>query len=162
MRLSGLGIFHTIIGVIAIIAAVVAFIKTGKIDLKKLPGKIYFYFTLVTSLTALGLSTVRGLNPGHILAVFVVLLIGVAYYLSLKKPGNNRARYIETFLLTFSFFLSLLPTINETFTRVPIGHPLANGPKDPLIAKTLGVLFVLLIVGYVLQFRFQRRINRVA
>lgn len=33
MGLSNLGIFHTIIGIIAIVAAVVSYIKSGKINL---------------------------------------------------------------------------------------------------------------------------------
>lgn len=160
MGLSNLGIFHTIIGIVAIIAAVISLIKIGKIDLGKLSGKIYFYCTLITSLTALGLSSVKGVNPGHILALLIVILISVAYFLYVKKPGNNRSRFIENFFLTFSFFLSLIPTVNETFNRIPVGHPLANGPKDPLIGKTLLLLFVLFIVGSVLQFRKQKRINR--
>lgn len=161
MALSNLGIFHTVIGVAAIAAAVTGFIKSGKIDLKKLPGKMYFYLTLITSLTALGLSSVKGFNPGHILAVLVIVLISVAYFLSAKKQGNNKSRYIENFFLSFSFFLSMLPTVNETFTRIPVGHPWAKGPSDPLIGKTLLLLFILLIVGSVLQFRKQRKINKV-
>jgi hypothetical protein len=162
MGLSNLGIFHTAIGIIAIVAAVTGFIKNGKIDLKNLSGKIYFYFTLVASLTALGLSSVQGINPGHILALLIVVLISVAYFLYAKRPGNNRARYIETFFLSFSFFLSMIPTINETLTRVPVGHPLAKGPTDPLVGKTLLVLLILFVVGAILQFRKQRRINKLA
>lgn len=162
MGLSVLGIFHTVIGVVAIIAAVVAFIKRGRIALDRPAGKIYFYFTLITSLTALGLSSVKGLNPGHILAVFVVVLIGVAYFLYAKKPGNNRLRYIETFFLSFSFFLSMIPTVSETFRRIPVGHPLANSPQDPIIGKTILGLLVLFVVGVVLQVRRQWRVNRVA
>ena len=160
MGLSGLGIFHTVIGVIAIVAAVIALIRNGKIDLSKLAGKIYFYCTLVTSLTALGLSHVVGINPGHILALLIVVLISVAYFLYIKKQGNNRARFIENFFLSFSFFLSLLPTVNETFNRIPVGHPLASGPTDPLIGKTLLFLFILFVVGSVLQFRKQWKINK--
>ena len=160
MGLSILGIFHTVIGVVAIIAAVISLIKNAKIDLGKATGKIYFYCTLIASLTALGLSSVKGLNPGHILALLIVLFIVVAFLLYLKRPGNNRSRFVENFFFSFSFFLSLLPTVNETFTRVPVGHPLANGPQDPLIAKTLLLLFLLFIAGSVLQFRKQRRINR--
>lgn len=155
MGLSGLGIFHTIIGIIAIVSAIIAFVKHGKIDLRQLTGKIYFYCTLVTSLTSLGLLK-HGFNAGHIFSLFIVVLIGVAFYLSEKKPDNNTARYFENFLLSFSFFLSLVPTVNETFTRVPIGHPLAKAPTDPIIAKTLLFFLILFIAGSVYQFRKQR------
>ncbi|WP_027380677.1 hypothetical protein [Chryseobacterium daeguense] len=160
MGLSQLGIFHTVIGIAAIIAAFISLIKNGKIDLSGLSGKIYFYCTLVTSLTALGLSSVKGINPGHILSLIIVVLILAAYFLYSRKQGNNRSRFFENFFLSFSFFLSLLPTVNETFTRIPVGHPLANGPKDPLIGKTILFILILFIIGSVLQFRKQRKINK--
>lgn len=64
MGLSPLGIFHTVIGVIALISAATDYLRFGKINLSKAGGKIYFYFTLITSLTALGLSKNGGFNPG--------------------------------------------------------------------------------------------------
>jgi len=160
MGLSHIGIFHTVIGVVAIIAAVISLIKSAKIDLGKASGKIYFYCTLIASLSALGLSSIKGVNPGHILALLIVALIVTAYFFHVKKQGNNRFRYVENSFLSLSFFLSLIPTVNETFTRIPVGHPLADGPSDPLIAKTLLLLLILFIIGSVLQFRKQKRINK--
>ncbi|MDY0779769.1 hypothetical protein [Tenacibaculum sp. IB213877] len=158
LGLSTLGIFHTLIGIIAIVAAIISYVKFGKINLWHTTGKIYFYFTIVTSLTSLGLLK-NGFNPGHIFALFIVILVLVAYYLYKKKLGNNKFRYFENFLLSFSFFLSWVPTINETFTRVPIGNPLAKAPTDPLIGSTLLVFFVVFIVGSFMQFRKQRKTN---
>ena len=160
MGLSNLGIFHTIIGVVAIFAAVIVFIRSGKIDFNQQTGKIYFYCTLVASLTALGLSKHGGINPGHFFALFIVVLGLAAYFFYAKKPGNNKFRFYENFCMSFSFFLSLVPTVNETFTRVPLGHPLATGPTDPLIGKILGILLVLFIVGSVYQFRKQKSMNK--
>lgn len=160
MGLSALGIFHTIIGIAALAGAIAGFIRYGKINLGVTSGKLYFYGTMVTSLTSLGISKHGGFNPGHIFSIFIIVLIGVAYFLHLKKKGNTKARYFENFLLSFSFFLSLVPTVNETFTRVPVGHPLASGINDPIIGKTLLILFVLFIAGSVLQFRKQKNINK--
>ena len=158
MGLTNLGIFHTIIGIVAILAGLVSFARYGKINLAVLSGKIYFYGTLVTSLTALGISRHGGFNPGHILSLLIVVLITVAFYLHSERQGNNRARYYENFLMSFTFFLSWLPTVNETLTRIPIGHPLAKDIKDPLIGKTLLVILILFIVGSVYQFIKQRKI----
>ncbi|TRW27528.1 hypothetical protein FMM05_02490 [Flavobacterium zepuense] len=160
MTLSNLGIFHTIIGLAAIIAALVSFVKYGKINLAKLTGKIYFYGTLVTSLTALGISKHGGFNPGHAFSILIVILISVAYLLYWRKKGNTRARYFENFCLSFSFFLSWVPTVNETFTRVPVGHPLAKDIKDPVIANTLLILLLLFIGGTVYQIIKQMKINK--
>ncbi|MBT2563043.1 hypothetical protein J7E50_22700 [Pedobacter sp. ISL-68] len=156
MGLSGLGIFHTFIGIVAIAAAIISFIRFGKIDLTQLSGKIYFYTTAVTALTALGISKHGGFNPGHIFSVFIFILVVVAFWLSVKRSTNNRARYIENFLLSFSFFLSLIPTVNETFTRVPLGHPLAKNPTDPVITQTLLVLLIAFVAGAIYQYIKQR------
>lgn len=159
MGLTNLGIFHTVIGVIAIVAAIISYVKHGKINLAVLSGKIYFYTTVITSLTALGISKRGGFNPGHVFALFIVVLVGVAFYLHTRKPNNTKARFFENFLMSFSFFLSLVPTVNETYQRVPLGHPLASGPGDPSIAKTLLVLFVLFVIGSFYQFRIQKKLN---
>jgi len=156
MGLSGLGIFHTIIGIVAIGAAIISFVRFGKIDLTQLSGKIYFYTTAVTALTALGISKHGGFNAGHIFSVFILILVVVAFWLSVKRSTNNKARYIENFLLSFSFFLSLIPTVNETFTRIPLGHPLAKNPTDPVIAQTLLVLLIAFVAGAIYQYIKQR------
>jgi uncharacterized membrane protein len=156
MGLSGLGTFHTIIGIVAIVAAIISFVRFGKIDLTQLSGKIYFYTTAVTALTALGISKHGGFNAGHIFSVFILILVVVAFWLSVKRSTNNKARYIENFLLSFSFFLSLIPTVNETFTRIPLGHPLAKNPTDPVIAQTLLVLLIAFVAGAIYQYIKQR------
>jgi hypothetical protein len=160
MELTNLGIFHTAIGIIAILAALISFVRYGKINLTHLTGKIYFYGTIVTALTALGISKKGGFNPGHAISIFIFLLAVIAFYLFTRKQGNNRARYFENFLLSFSFFLSLLPTVNETFTRIPVRHPLAKDITDPLIGKTLLVLFILFVAGSVYQFIRQQKVNK--
>jgi len=160
MGLSNLGIFHTVVGIVAIGAAVVSYVKYRKIDLGATSGRIYFYGTVIACLTALGLSKNGGFNPGHVFSLLIFLIVLGAYYLHAKRQGNTRARYFETFGLTFSFFLSLLPTVNETFTRVPAGSPLAKGPTDPVIGVTLLTLFVLFLAGVGYQIVQQRKLDR--
>ncbi|GAB3947231.1 hypothetical protein GCM10028805_19090 [Spirosoma harenae] len=159
MHLSPLGIFHTVIGLIAVVAAIVSFIRKGKIDLGIGAGQIYFWTTIVTSLTSLGISKHGGFNAGHVFALFIIVLIGIAFFLYTKKKGSNQARYVENFCMSFSFFLSLIPTVNETFSRVPIGHPLITSPSDPFLVRSLLVLFGFFVIGSVYQFFRQRNLN---
>lgn len=162
MELSNLGIFHTIVGIAAIVGALAGFIRYGKINLGVLSGSVYFYGTIITSVTALGISKHGGFNAGHAFSIFIILLVAIAWFLYSRKKAHKSARYFENFLLSFSFFLSLVPTVNETFTRVPVGHPLAKDISDPLIGKTLLILFVLFIAGAVYQFMKQKKINKSA
>lgn len=160
MGLSVLGIFHTAIGIIAIAAALLSFAKFGRINLAAVSGKVYFWFTAVTSLTALGLSKKGGFNPGHVFSLFILVLICIAFFLHHKRGESKRARYVENFLLSFSFFLSMVPTVNETLTRIPLGMPIAKAPGDPIIAKVLLTFLVLFIAGSVYQFIKQRQLNK--
>lgn len=160
MGLSNLGIFHTAIGIAAIVSALIAYLQNGKIDLNRLTGKVYLYATLITAVTALGISKHGGFNAGHVLSLVITLLIATAYFLHSLKKGPTKARYFENFLLSFSFFLSMLPTVNETFTRIPLGHPLAKDINDPLIGKTLLTILILFLTGSIFQFRSQRKLNR--
>lgn len=160
MGLSNLGIFHTVIGVIALAAGLISFVKHAKINLAEASGKIYFYGTIITSLTALGLSKHGGFNAGHLFSLFILMLVLIAFLLYYKMRQHNKARYFENFLLSFSFFLSLVPTVNETLTRLPIGKPLAQNPGDPLIAKTLLIFFILFLAGSIYQFIRQKRTNK--
>ena len=160
MGLSNLGIFHTIIGIIAIVAALISFVKYAKINLANTSGKIYFYGTIITSLTALGLSKQGGFNAGHLFSLLILILVIIAFFLYYKMGQHNKARYFENFLLSLSFFLSMVPTVNETLTRIPIGNPLAKNSGDPLIGKTLLIFFILFLAGSVYQFIRQKRSNK--
>ncbi|MFD1605471.1 hypothetical protein ACFSJW_02635 [Flavobacterium artemisiae] len=160
MGLSGLGIFHTVIGVAAIVAALADFINYGKINLNTISGKVYFYGTIITSLTSLGISKHGGFNPGHAFSIFIILLVTIAYYLNLKRKDSRRARYFENFALSFSFLLSLVPTVNETFTRVPVRHPLAKDITDPVIGNTLLVLLLFFVAGSIYQFKKQKQTHK--
>jgi membrane-associated HD superfamily phosphohydrolase len=160
MGLSNLGIFHTAVGIIAIVAALVSFVKYAKINLADPSGKVYFYGTIITSLTALGLSKHGGFNAGHVFSLFILVLVVIAFFLYSKRGQHNKARYFENFLLSFSFLLSLIPTVNETLTRVPFGKPLAKDASDPLIGKILLTLLVLFLVGSIYQFIRQRESNK--
>ncbi|RYY54331.1 MAG: hypothetical protein EOO09_14745 [Chitinophagaceae bacterium] len=162
MGLSNLGIFHTVIGVIAIVAALTGFIRNGKIDPGTISGKTYLFTTLITSFTALGISKHGGFNPGHMLSLLIVVLVGAAWLLHLRVKKAGKARYFENFFLSFSFFLSMLPTVNETLTRFPVGHPLAKDISDPLIGKVLLVILVLFVTGSIYQFGKQRKLNLLA
>lgn len=159
MGLSNLGIFHTIVGVAALFGAIIGFVRYGKINLEERSGSIYFYATLITSVSALGISKQGGFNAGHIFSLFILILVALAYWLYSKKKSSRKARHVENFLLSFSFFLSLVPTINETFTRIPIGQPLAKDIKDPIIGQTLLILFMLFVIGSIFQYIRQRKIN---
>ena len=81
-----------------------------------------------------------------------------------RLPWLSRAHpYLSQLGFSFSFFLMWVPGIAETLTRLPVSHPLAEGPQSPLVRGALATWFALFLVGCATQLlwiRSQRRAQR--
>lgn len=149
--LSTLGIVHTALSLVPLAAGLAAFARHGAIEPGTRSGRIYLGGLVLSVLTAFGLSSTGGFNPGHALGILALLAIGSAL-LAPRLAFLGRARpYLATFGLSFSFFLLLVPGINETLTRLPASQPLASGPESPLVKGALGAWLLLFLAGAALQ-----------
>ena len=158
--LSTLGIAHTAISLVPLVAGLYAFARFRAIEPDTGAGRVYLAGLALSVLTAFGLSSTGGFNPGHALGILALLVVGGAL-LAPRLAFLGRARpYLATLGLSFSFFLLLVPGINETLSRLPPSHPLASGPDSPLVKGALLGWLVLFVAGYALQalaLRAQRR-----
>lgn len=159
--LSLLGTIHTAISIVALVYAAIALIRTGKIDPYSATGKYYSIFTALGCITAFGLSKAGGFNPGHALAILILLLLAVAYFVGRRPAAAGWGAYLIAFSMTTTLLLSLLPAINETFTRVPLSHPLATDINSPAIQNALKGLLLAYVIGLVLQFRHIWKVRHV-
>jgi len=158
--LSPLGIAHTAISLVPLVAGICSFARYRKIEPASTPGRIYLGGLALSVFTAFGLSSTGGFNAGHALGILALLaLLGGLLAPTLAILGRART-YLATFGLSFSFFLLLVPGINETLTRVPPAHPLADGPESPLVKGALAVWLAVFVVGYALQAQAQRARSR--
>ena len=149
--LSILGIVHTAISLVPVVAGVYSFARYRTITPTTRSGKVYLIGLLVSVLTSFGLSSTGGFNPGHALGILALLAaLGGLFIPRFSFLGGVRP-YLATFGLSFSFFLTLVPGINETLTRLPAAQPLASGPESPLVQTTLLAWVVLFIVGFAFQ-----------
>jgi hypothetical protein len=149
--LSSLGIAHTGISLVPLVAGLYSFARYRRIAPGTAAGRLYLGGMVLAVLTSFGLSSTGGFNPGHALGILALLAITGAL-LAPRLTLFGRARpYLALFGLSFSFFLLLVPGINETLTRLPAAHPLAAGPQSPLVKGTLAVCFVVFLIGYTLQ-----------
>jgi len=151
-HLSPLGIFHTAISIIAIFAAFYALLRDGKINPSNGRGKLYILLTVITCLTALPIMKTGHFTGGHGLAVIILVILPLGVYAPSFKFLANSAAHIQVFLLSLTLFFSFIPAIVETLTRVPLHHPLADGPGSPLIKTGLSILVALFIAGIAYQF----------
>lgn len=150
--LSTLGIAHTLISLTPVVTGLYAFIHFGRIDPAARSGQVYLAGLALSVFTSFGLSSVAGVNPGHVLGVLALLAaFGGAWLVPRLRFFGRLIPYLQTFGLSFSFFLLMVPGINETLTRLPTARPLAAGPDDPVVQTALLAWLLIFVVGFVLQ-----------
>jgi hypothetical protein len=149
--LSTLGIIHTVISILALIAAFICLFRQGIIDPASRGGKAYIWLTVITCLTGFPIMSTGQLGPAHFLTVLVLILLPLGVFAKRLALLGVRADYFQVIVMSFTLFLSFVPAINETFKRIPIGHPLATGPDDPIIKQWVAVLLLLFITGTTYQ-----------
>ncbi|MCY1370473.1 hypothetical protein D9M69_575650 [compost metagenome] len=111
-------------------------------------------------LTSFGLSSSGGINAGHVLGILALLSVSGAL-LAARLPWLSRARpYLSQLGFSFSFFLMWVPGIAETLTRLPVTHPLADGPQSPLVRGALAAWFAFFVVGSMAQLLWLRSRRR--
>lgn len=147
--LTTLGSIHTAIGLVALVAGAWALLRDKAILPGSTLGQVYIWTTVLTCLSGFFIFERGGFGPPHILGILTLLVLGVAAVA--RRWFGRLGPYVETLAYSFSFFLHFIPGTTETFTRVPVGAPLFSGPEDPALAKTIGVLFLIFLVGAALQ-----------
>ena len=150
-HLSLLGIFHTLVGVLAVIVALVGFFREGKINPGSMTGRLYIGLTLIACLTTFGLMRTGHFSVGHILSTLILVLLGVGVFTS---------RYIQTVALSLTVLLSMIPTTVETLTRLPLDQPIAQGPDSPAVQMGILTCVVTFVVGVFFQIKKIRTSNQ--
>jgi hypothetical protein len=150
-HLSLLGIFHTVISIFALVAAAFCLYSDGKIVPEKNNGKLYILLTVITCLTSFPIMKTGHFTGAHGLGVVVLLLLPVGIYARYFHFLGKFKEYLQVIVMSATLFLSCIPAIVETLTRLPLTHPIANGPNAPIIQTGLGVLTILFLAGVVYQ-----------
>lgn len=149
--LTQLGVVHTLISIIAVGAGIVALVRYGSISLRTGAGRIYVVTTALTCLTGFPIFQHGGFGPPHAVGVLELVLLAFAAGLEKRAFLGAASRAVETVTYTATFFLHMIPAINETTTRLPPSAPLAAGPQDPLVLGLVTVAFVAFVIGAAVQ-----------
>lgn len=153
-HLSNLGIFHTVISILALIVAIAALFRDGVINPRSGLGKWYIFLTIVTCLTSFGIMKTGHFTPAHGLSVLVLMLLTLGIYA--RRLFGARGGKVEIILMSTTLFLSFIPAITETLTRIPISHPIAENQDASVVKMSDLGLLVVFAIGLFFQLRKRR------
>ena len=151
LGLTSLGIVHTAISLVALGAGFVALFRHLEISPRTGVGKFYIYATIVTCLTGFPIMQHGGFGKPHALGVITLIVIAGAALAGRGKFGGRLAPYLEVVGYSATMFFHFIPAVNETFTRLPVGAPLATSDTDPIVQGFVGTFFLLFLIGATLQ-----------
>jgi uncharacterized membrane protein len=154
MSLSPLGVFHTIIGIGAVLAVICLLWQDKHIDLARPLAKLYLLATVLTAGSALGIFRHGGANPAHGLAVLTILAVVFGVIAAKTNMLGGFQRYFVALCFSSTVLFHLIPTATEILTRFPAGEPLVSSLKDPLLLKTYLVILVVFVIGFALQLKW--------
>jgi len=150
--LTQLGIIHTLISLVAVFAAVIAFARDKGIDPANTLGKVYIWTTILTCLTGFGIFEHGGFGKPHVLGIVTLLTLAAAWRAD-RGGFGAKSPYVSTLCYSLTFFFHMIPAVTESTTRLPLGAPLLPGHEAPELKAITGAMFVLYVIGAALQVR---------
>ncbi|MGB3503656.1 MAG: hypothetical protein WBA44_18685 [Mesorhizobium sp.] len=152
--ITPLGWLHTLGSLPAIPLAAYMVFRYGRIAPRSTVGLLYLAFMVIGAATVFLVAKA----PESVFVGAVTLLVLLAGYTVGRIGFLGRARaYLETFFLSLSVFLLMVPTTSEILRRVPDGNPIAADPGSPIIKAALGLLALMLVLGLAAQFIYMAR-----
>ena len=149
--LSSLGLVHTAISLVAVIAGAIALLRDKQIVSGNQIGRIYIWTTALTCLTGFGIFAHGGFGKPHALGVITLIVLAMAYGAGRYGWFGSLAKYVEVVGYSLTFFFHWIPAITETTTRLPLGAPLLSSPDAPELQQASAVLFLLFLCGATFQ-----------
>lgn len=156
-NLTPLGLYHTLVSLVALVAMFVALYKDKGISPRTPIGRFYLWTLWITTLTAFPIFRHGKIMPPHILGVLTVLVLVVAFLAGKRRLFGGASVYVETISYTTTVLFMMIPTVTETLTRVPPSAPWVASPEAPIFPVLYSILFVLVGILMAWQVRRLRR-----
>ena len=152
MNLTPLGIVHTLLSLVAVVAALAALVRDGGVAPRSRIGRVYIWSLVATCLTGLPIFRHGTIGPPHIIGVLTLAAFAVAFAAGKGALGRASAR-VEAISYWVTLLLLGVATVTETLTRLPPSAPLVASP-DAGVLKVLDLgLLVLFVIGLTRQLR---------
>lgn len=145
--LTQLGVWHTIISLVAVLAGLIALVRDGRITPYNMVGQVYIWTTVITCVTGFGIFQHGGFGKPHALGIITLVTLGVAAVAARTALFGRLSVYVETLSYSATFLFHWIPAITETTTRLPLGAPLLPNADAPELKAATGGLLLLYLIG---------------
>jgi hypothetical protein len=152
------GWLHTVGSLPAIPLAIYMLVRHGRITPRSKAGTAYLIFMTIGAAT---IFLVAHMPASYVIGVATLFFLALGFGAGHMSFLGRAGQYIETISLSVTVFLLMVPAVSETLRRVPDGHPFVRDLQSPLLLGVQGALFILLIVGSIMQFRALRKAGTV-
>lgn len=154
LGLTNLGVFHTLVSLIALAAGFTSFAKIKCIRTQTPLGMTYLVTTAITAVTGLGIFEHGGFGKPHVLSILTLIALAVAYAAGKLNAFGARSSFVEVAAYTLTMLFHFVPGVTETGTRFPRGAPLFANPDVGQLKVIDGVLFLLFLVVVTIQYQW--------
>ncbi|HJU40146.1 MAG TPA: hypothetical protein VJ724_11280 [Tahibacter sp.] len=141
LGITTFGGFHTAISLVSLFAGLYGLARHGEIRYANPGGRLYVLATIATCATGFFIVRHGGFSEAHALGIATLVVLAAAWFADRGAPNRGARRCVAALGYTLTVFFHFIPGFNETLTRIPVGAPLASGPRDPLLLALVGVAF---------------------
>ena len=150
-QLTPLGLFHTVVSLVAVVAAFAALFKDKEISSRTPIGQLYLLSLLITTLTGFPIFRHGSIGPPHIVGAVTLVALASAAVAEKSRAFGRGGPYVRTISYSATVLLLMIPAVTETLTRVPPAAPLVAGPEAPIFKPLYLILIVLFVIGVTRQ-----------
>lgn len=152
------GWFHTIIGIVAILAGVYSLAKFKVIRSDNASGQTFLICTLIAAVSALFIYRATGsFNPAHGLAVMTLVALAGGYLMEKTNVFGALSPYLQATAYSACFLFHMIPAITDGLRRLPVDDPIVKEQSDPLLLNFYLAFLIMYVVGLAAQLVWLRR-----
>ncbi|WP_275545088.1 MULTISPECIES: hypothetical protein [unclassified Pseudomonas] len=145
--LSALGIIHTTLSLLPVIAGAYAFRQYGRIIPDVASGRCYQFGLFASVVTSFGLSSTGGFTTGHALGLIALAAIAVGRSAQHMWRLGKAREYLQVSAMSLSYLVLMIPGLNESLSRLPVGNPIGNGPESPQVKVAVLIAVLIFLIG---------------
>src|ERR687892_255159 len=95
LGLTTLGVFHTAIGLVALVYGFWSLVRYKEISPRTRIGQVYILTTFMTAVTALGIYQRGGFGFQHVLAILTVVALALGTLAGTSTMFGRASRYVQ-------------------------------------------------------------------